>query len=70
MVRNEPRCISCLASRFMRLDVDSSESMRLPLRWSFDRLRSSADTPFFLRSRISLSVDFSTLEKLPASVAA
>src|SRR5207237_231766 len=30
--RNEPKCNSCLARRFMRLEVDSSESMRLPLR--------------------------------------
>src|SRR5207245_160684 len=32
IVRNEPRCISCLASRFIRLDVDSSDSIRLPFR--------------------------------------
>ena len=54
----------------MRDEVDSSESMRLPLRWSLDRPSSSAVTPSFFKLRISFISAFITLPKLAGSVPA
>src|SRR3990172_9369010 len=65
-----PKRSSCFASRFILEDDDSSESMRLPLRWSFARASSSAVTPSFLSARTSWRKALITLPKLPASVPA
>ena len=70
MERNVPWCISCFARRFIRLEVDSSDSIRLPLRWSLARRSSSSVTPVFFSSRITFRVDFRTLEKFFSSAAA
>ena len=70
MDMNEPNRISWRASRSIRDEVDSSESMRLPLSGPWTGRSSSAVTPSFFRLRISFMSACITLPKFAGSVPA